>query len=266
MRPLRSPDGRPRALVGVRPNAGIEASYRAKLLALLAELHASLEYWLAVQYRRRPPRMAEDTPATSMAAEMRRLARRWRSRLDGGSSDLARWFATTASRRSDATLRDILKRAGLVVEWSPTQTMRDVLNATLAENTRLIRSIGQQHLSDVEGILQRAYQHGSDLATVTEQLAERFDITKRRAALIARHQNSAGTGAMVRVRQVEMGARQAIWLHSHAGREPRPSHVANNGQPYDIVAGWYDPDEGRHIVPGELINCRCISKTILPGM
>lgn len=265
MRPLRSPSGKPRTLDAVRPSLGLEATYRAKLLALLTELNASLNYWLIAQYRRRPPRMAEDTPARDMANEMRRLARRWKSQLDEGAPELAKWFATATVRRSDARLKEILQRAGIAIEWQPTRTMQDVLNATLAENTRLIRSIAEQHLSEVEGIMQRAYQRGSDLGVVTKQLSDRFGIAEARAATIARTQNSAATAMTTAVRQIEIGATEAIWQHSHAGREPRPSHVANNGCRYNVETGWLDPDEGQYIWPGTLVNCRCVSKTILPG-
>ena len=143
--------------------------------------------------------------------------------------------------------------------------MRDVLQATLAENVRLIKSVGERHISEVEGILNRSFQHGSDLGAATKAMVEQVGLSKRRAALIARHQNSAATAAMTAVRQTEMGATRAIWMHSHAGRYPRPSHVANNGHEYNIATGWFDPDEKKYIWPGTLIKCRCYSKTILPG-
>ena len=39
-----------------------------------------------------------------------------------------------------------------------------------------------------------------------------------------------------------MGVDEALWLHSHAGKEPRPTHLANDGKRYKISEGWYDPD------------------------
>ena len=71
---------------------------------------------------------------------------------------------------------------------------------------------------------------------------------------------------MTRARQVEVGITEAIWMHSHAGKEPRPTHVANDGKRYKVAEGWFDPDPRvrRHIVPGELINCRCTTRSIVP--
>jgi len=54
-------------------------------------------------------------------------------------------------------------------------------------------------------------------------------------------------------------------MHSHAGKEPRPSHLANDGKPYKIAEGWYDPDEKKYVWPGTLINCRCFSKPVVAG-
>jgi uncharacterized protein with gpF-like domain len=87
------------------------------------------------------------------------------------------------------------------------------------------------------------------------------------AALIARDQNNKATAVFVRVRQKQAGITKAMWLHSHGGKEPRKTHLANDGKLYDPAKGWFDPDPKvrRHIYPGELINCRCSSITVVPG-
>jgi uncharacterized protein with gpF-like domain len=74
------------------------------------------------------------------------------------------------------------------------------------------------------------------------------------------------TSAFVRVRQQELGLK-AKWLHSHAGKVPRPTHVANNGKIYDPAVGWFDPDPKvrKRIWPGQLNGCRCTSASVVPG-
>ena len=54
-------------------------------------------------------------------------------------------------------------------------------------------------------------------------------------------------------------------MHSHAGKKPRPSHVRMNGKTYDVKQGMWDSAEGRYVFPGELINCRCTSRSVIPG-
>jgi uncharacterized protein with gpF-like domain len=63
----------------------------------------------------------------------------------------------------------------------------------------------------------------------------------------------------------QLGITEAIWVHSGAGKHPRPTHVAMNGKKYDVNKGMWDPAVKRWIFPGEEINCRCVSRSIIPG-
>src|SRR5205085_12109859 len=99
----------------------------------------------------------------------------------------------------------------------------------------------------------------------SKELRHRFGVTRRRAALIARDQNNKVSGALHRVRQLELGIEKAIWIHSGGGKHPRPTHVRNNGKQYDVAKGWYDPAEKKFVMPGELINCRCVSRPVIAG-
>jgi len=259
--------GKPKTLAAVRPNVGLEAAYRRALDTLVGEMHASLVRFLSAQYRRRPPVMAQDSPASDMAAAMRILRRRWESRFDEASDRLATHYSRAIARRSDANLRSILKRAGIAVEFKMTPAMTDVMHATIGEQVSLIRSIASEHLTQVEGLVMRSVQQGGDLATLTRQLQHRYAVTRHRAALIARDQNSKAVAAMTRARQEELGITEAVWLHSRGGREPRPTHLANDGEKFVVSEGWFDPDPKvrQRIWPGQLINCRCVSKPIVPG-
>lgn len=256
----------------VRPNAGIEAAYRKRLLRLIDDMHRSLTYWLRAAYRKREPHaaalMAADaSPAVALRDAMRRLTRYWMRKFDTAASGLADYFATSAFRRSDATLQAVLDRGGFSVKFRMGRAANDVLQATVAENVGLIRSIAQQHLSRVEGDVMRSVQTGRDLAQLTEDLQRNYGATRRRAELIARSQNNMATATITRVRQAELGITEAVWVHSGGGKEPRPSHVkAGRDQVrYDVRKGWYDPDAEQYIWPGVLPNCRCVSRPVIPG-
>lgn len=272
MRRLRSPTGKAKTLPPVRPNAGIEAAYRRRLMRLVDEMQASLVYWLKAAYRAKPPEMAADAPdgystgrssAMTLRDEMRSLGARWQSRFDEAAPALAQYFATAVKDRADGSLASILDQAGMTVQFRMTAPMNDVFQATIGEQVGLIRSIASEHLSEVEGMLMRSVQTGRDLGAMTAELEARFGVTKRRAALIARDQNNKATAVFTRVRQTELGITQAAWMHSSGGKHPRPSHVAANGKLYDIAKGmWLD---GEWVLPGQLINCRCVSRSIVPG-
>lgn len=252
----------------VWPNAGIAAAYRRRLLALVDQMARSYVYWLKVQYRQTPPLMALDaTPAQEMRRELRRLGSRWEKRIDEAAPKLARWFARSAATRSQLALRKILRDAGMTVRFQMTPAMRDVLDATVAENVSLIKSIPSQFLTEVEGLVMRSVVRGRDLSELSRELRQRYQITRRRAELIARDQNNKATSALRRVREVELGLEEGVWLHSKAGKEPRRTHLANDGERFSIRDGWFDPDPRvrKRILPGELINCRCTWRPVVKG-
>lgn len=251
----------------VLPNAGIEAEYRRRLLALLDDMDRSLVHWLRAAYRRHEPATAasDASPVDAIRRAMRELARRWLRNFDEAAPRLAEHFSKAAADRSDAALRRVLRDAGISVRFAPTAAARDVVGATVAQNVALIRSIPQQYLTQVEGIVMRSVQTGRDLGQLTKDLRDRLGVERRRAELIALDQNNKATSAMLHARLREVGIEEAVWMHSHAGREPRPTHVAMNGRRYRVAEGMYDPAERRNVWPGELINCRCSAKPVVAG-
>lgn len=140
------------------------------------------------------------------------------------------------------------------------------MDSIVAENVSLIKSIPQQYLVNVQGVVLRAVQAGRDASTLSIELKKQFGVSQRRASLIARDQNNKATAMIHRARQMELELFEAIWLHSSAGKKPRPTHVANHGKTYDVRTGWFDPAVKKHIWPGTEINCRCVSKTIVAGL
>jgi SPP1 gp7 family putative phage head morphogenesis protein len=270
-----------KVLRAVHPNVGIECAFRRKLRAMIDDMHASTCWYVSAAYKQNEPHtlMAADappdaggfkeprpqSPAVALREAVRKLAKRWQRNFNDAAPRLAEYFATAAAQRSDAALRQILKDGGFSVEFKMTRAARDVLNATVAQNVSLIKSIPQKYLADVEQMVMRSIQTGRDLGSLTKELEEAYGVTRKRAALIAHHQNNAATSAMTRARQVELNIESAEWRHSHAGRFPRPTHVAMNGKRYDPKVGMYDPAEGRNVFPGELIRCRCTSRSVIAG-
>ncbi len=242
-------------------------------------MHRSLVYWLTAAYRRNQPEIAQDisfyidtlalddSPAATLRTVFRRLARRWQGRFDDLAADLARYFATQTAQRSTAALQAMLKKGGMTVRFRMSRPVNDIVSAQIGENVALIRSIAQEHLAAVEGHVMRSVQVGRDLGTLAAALGHQFGVTKRRAALIARDQSNKATANIVRARQLELGITEAVWVHSHSGKEPRQTHVqaGRDRVRYNVAEGWWDKAEGRFVHPGELVNCRCVSRSIVEG-
>lgn len=209
--------------------------------------------------------VGEVLPANELQAVMNDLTGQWTENFDEMAEKMGRYFARSAANRTEAQMRSILKDAGWTVRARPSPAVRDVIEASVHENVALIKSIPQQHLKAVEGMVMRSVQRGRDLKTLARDLRKQFGVTKRRAALIARDQNNKATSAFQEARRQELGIKEAIWMHSHAGKKPRPKHVAADGRRYDVTKGLPIGDKGQYVFPGEEINCRCVSRSVLPG-
>lgn len=249
----------------VRPNAGVEACYRKQLDKQIREMQKSVVYWLTANYKASGAAVAMDaSPAVFMCDAMKKLAKRWTKSFDSIAQKLADRFAGDAMKNSDVSLHNALGTAGFTVEFKMTAPMNNALQATIAENVGLIRSIPEKYFTEVEGLVMRSVARGRDLSYLTDELQKRYGITRRRAALIARDQNAKATSVMQAARQQSMGIKQGIWRHSHAGKEPRPSHVKADGKKFDIDKGMYL--DGKWVMPGEEINCRCTWSPVIPGL
>jgi SPP1 gp7 family putative phage head morphogenesis protein len=269
---LVPPNGKRKILAPVRPNIGVEIAYRKRLDTEIAAMNRSVIYWVRAQYRSNPPiELAQDgdnpdvSPAMGLRGTFDDLGAQWRKRFDTMAEELGRHFAKSATQRADGAFQSILKKAGWSVKFRMTPAANQALQAGIGENIALIKSIPQQYLTQVQGIAMRSIQRGGDLGGMVKEIETQFGVTRKRAAFIAMDQNNKATAIITRVRQQELGIDTALWLHSAGGREPRVSHVKNDGKPYKIAEGWYDPDVKKRIWPGELPRCRCVGKPIVEG-
>jgi uncharacterized protein with gpF-like domain len=260
---------KPVTLRPLHPNLGLKVAYQKKLDRLIREMHESTVYWIEQSYRANEPIMAQDDilPANALNKVIERLKKRWLRKMNAASEKLADYFATAVSDRTDKALTKILRDGGFSVRFQQSQSMKDVVAATTSENVALIKSIGSQYFGDIEGLVMRSVSAGRDMGFLSKELQARYGVTKKRAALIARTQNNMASANMNRTRQLEIGITKAMWRHSAAGKKPRPSHVkaGKDRVVYDVARGWYDPHEKKWIWPGQLINCRCQSISIVPG-
>lgn len=258
---------RSKTLRPLHPSAALSVAYRRKLDKLIEEMNESVVYWVTATYKNNPPVMAMDDiqPANALKKAIEQLKKRWLHNFDKAAPKLAQYFALAAHKRTDKALAKILRDGGFSVRFQMSKGMKDVLQATTAENVSLIKSIGSQHFTKIEGLVMRSAAAGRDLGTMAKALEKNYGVTKRRAALIAKDQNNKASANMQRVRQIEAGITHAKWRHSAGGKKPRPTHVKNSGKLYDVKTGWYDPAVKEWIFPGQLINCRCISVPVIPG-
>lgn len=266
-----APKPKPKVLRAVHANAGVEAAYHKRLAGLIDRLTASVERFVVAQYRKTPPTvakvadaLAQDArpPAEFMRLRIAELRKRWEDQFDDAADQVAETYVSRMYRTTDNAFMAALRDAGWAVKFDMTPAMKDALDASIGANVGLIKSIPAEYLDKVEGAVMRGYTAGRDLQAIVEELRALYPITANRAALIARDQCNKANAVVNRTRKLELGITRSIWMHSHAGKHPRPSHVAANGKEFDTAKGCYI--DGEYIQPGELVGCRCTSRAVLP--
>ena len=256
---------KPKVVRAVWPNAGTRMRYQRRMTALIREMANSVEYWLEAQRKATPPTLATDAlPSAEMQEEVRRLFDQWSKRFETEAPKMAGAFVKGQFSATNAAMRQALRDAGWSIQFTLTPAMRDAFEASLAENVGLIKSIPVRYLQEVEGIVMRNYAAGRDLKSMAAEIRARYKVAADRAVLIARDQSNKANAVVQKSRQTELGIVEFQWLHSHAGREPRSTHVAMNGKRFRVDKGAWDSKEGTYVFPGELINCRCVSRSVLP--
>ena len=246
-------------------DATVESLYRRALQGLARSMAADILRRVRRPYRRAVVRFAmDDDPVVVLRVVLRQWGRRWTKRFDALALEMAELFANRSQADLDRAFRKRLAQAGFTVRFRPTERMVSAYRAVVADNTNLIRSIPRQFLKDVEGAVWRAAMKGGSMHELSTEIRSKYGITYRRAAFIARDQQSKARTTFEQARRAELGIRTAIWHHSSAGKEPRPTHVAMHGKEFEIAKGMWDTAEQQWVQPGYLPNCRCTSRAVIP--
>lgn len=234
----------------------IEPGYAIELLTLHPGVRETLHGRIAY---------ASDAAPKQLQRSLEKWGAQWIKRFDLMAEKLSLDFAAKNKQATETAMKSAFSKAGFTVPFRPTRASIEAYKVVAAEQVGLIKSIPQQFLNRVQAQVWESVKRGADMKTLSTELEKSYGVTRKRAALIARDQNAKAKAVIEAVRHQELGIKQAIWMHSHAGKEPRPSHVKMNNKLYDLSKGMYDPDEGKFIHPGELINCRCTMRPYIPG-
>lgn len=167
--------------------------------------------------------------------------------------------AQAVNRFNDKQFHHVVSSAYGQDFYKPEPFLQDALQAWTLENARLIQSIPEQYIGQVQQMVANAAVNGWDEATLKAKIADSFRLPEARAALIANDQIGKLNGQLTRLRQQNIGIKQYRWRGKLDSRE-RNSHLKREGKIFD----WDNPPSGGH--PGSEINCRCHAQMILPEM
>ena len=182
----------------------------------------------------------------------------------GASKGVASIFVKAMNTQNSKRFAKSVKSIGVtgIDVFGDSPKLQDILSASIADNTRLITTIPEQYLNQVQSIVMSNMRSGLRPSAIVKQLSEQFNVSERRAALIARDQTSKANGELSKQRQEDTGFEYFKWADSDDVRV-RDSHEKLANQDIGFGKGvyrWDNPpknDKGVQIIPGSEINCRC---------
>lgn len=266
---------KPLTLRPAKANPGVRAAYRRALESSIRAMREDVEKavmaeWDASAWLMRP-NGAQDgspwrTPAERLNDVLETVSNKWLKRFAMLSKLLAGRFAKAVMKGVQRSRKASLKDAGLTVKLEPTRYTNDVVQACIANNVGLIKSIPQQYLERVRGAVNRAVASGMDRGGLARELSSGYGITERRAAAIARDQTNKASQDMAQATDAELGVTEGIWRHVPGRKSSRPSHVKMHGQRFELAKGLWDPDARQWVKPGQLPYCACVYAPCWPKL
>lgn len=200
--------------------------------------------------------------------ELSKLREKWARYFKKRAKELATDLVQAAYVANKTAWQQRVKKEGFDIPMQLTAAQRTILDVKVVDNVSLIRSIPEQYFQRIEGDVSRGFLAGRDLDSISKDLRKTGHVTRERAALIARDQSNKLTAQMNGARQGELGIRYAYWKHSTVDKDPRVNHLRASREKwiYDTAVGINFGDQFGVVLPGVAINCRCGSRSIIPGI
>lgn len=251
----------------VNYNAGNMVWYQHQMMELVRDMQKEVKSQVLLIVADNPMAM-DANPVKLLRHALQSLAKKWIDRFVLQSVPTATEFTAKTTSAVDRSLLASARKDGMTINMQWTPAMLEKQEAVIAENVALIRSIPAQYFTEVESMVFRSLAKGGDRKTLSDEIeasfGKRLGITRRRAEFIARDQTRKASSALSSARQQAAGITEGEWIHSGGGSVPRHSHVVagKERRRFSLAKGCLI--DGEYIMPGQLPNCGCTWKPVLP--
>lgn len=258
-------------------NEGIRIEYEKKLLALVKRMTEETERRItslfknsdATRYFKHQKQVAaqDDTIYNQSKNLLAELNKKFDRLFNLNAKSAAQKMVDNADNVSASSLSASLKALSgftIGVDFIP-KSLGPVINASIAENVALIKSIPDKYFSDITQSVMRSITTGNGLSDLVPDIQKYTSQTKRRVKNIATDQTRKAYNTINKHRMMAVGYKKFKWLHSGGGQHPRRSHQAMNGKIFSfnnlpivnkeqVDRGYEEPRRG---IPGSEIFCGC---------
>lgn len=252
---------------GVQLSASTGISYNAKLQKMLKEVKKDIDRELIPLVRGFEKEYVADRWGLSIAEAMQRLKGKWLSDFVSDIAlDIASNFIGESDRVNGKRFNESMASFGLNI-YGDSVDLSDLLTIATRDNVRLIKSIPERYLNDVESIVLSNVRAGNRSGQIVSLLRDRFHVSKNRAKLIARDQTSKINSNLTKMRQQAVGFEFFEWIDVDDERvRHRHSQISKRKTKYGIgVYRWDDlpkNNKGQRISPGDDYQCRCFARPV----
>lgn len=243
----------------VAPNVGYQERYRREMVKVLKVMHKDVLYEIGGFY---DISLAKDDKFT-FTKLMAMLRKKWYKIFVAMATSVAAWFVNTIRKRAKDELTDMLKKAGILVNPMYNGTEKYRMREMIARNVKLIKSIPQKYLREVQDAVTEAWLRGGDQQYIIERIkalvSKKYKNAERRAELIARDQLNKITQQWAVIEAMACGCKKGSWLHFPGEYTSRETHIHMNKKEFDLNTGLFDEEKyvKRCVMPGELPFCQC---------
>jgi SPP1 gp7 family putative phage head morphogenesis protein len=140
----------------------------------------------------------------------------------------------------------------------------EAMHRLMEDQTRLIRSLPTEAAERVHRLCLAGLADGERFDAIRDDIMRTGVVTRSRAILIARTETARTASVLTQVRAMHLGSTGYVWRTVGDARV-RDSHRSLEGRAFD----WSNPpecDHGYRAHPGQIFNCRCWARPILPGL
>lgn len=255
---------------GIEPALAVGISYNADLQRIVREVTKDINTQLMPLIRNLAPQYTSDSVTVNtrdtwvdvLTGALQLIKDKWSSQQ---FKDLANRLAGQFVRSADQVNE---KRFDIGVDvFTGSTELNNYLDASVFDNTRLIMSIPDQYLTQVESIVMTNVRAGGRPAAIAKQLTKQFGVTESRAKMIARDQTAKINGDLTAKRQQNVGFEYFQWITSEDSRvRDRHDDISDKVTAYgEGIYRWDNPplsDRGTPIIPGQDFQCRCIARPV----
>ena len=152
------------------------------------------------------------------------------------------------------------------VPFDPDKVTKAV-STDLLKNIKELPDINARDVRSIYDAALRSISAGRALHVIYEALLPIDGMSPARANEIARLLNNKATALMNSESQSRLGITHARWLYSGAScgdPDQDAAHSAANGQTYPIGKGMFL--NGLWTWPGRENGCKCVSRSVIPGL